>query len=387
MIDLYTYIDVGGIMEFQGKCHMEFDEKFFLPESRDSFRIMGLMKRAWASQMEVLWEIDRICKKYGLTWFADGGTLLGAVRHKGFIPWDDDIDITMKRPDYDILMSVLKKELPKSYNWFCPDRVDWDPIAFLRIINTSEVNFDKDFLERYHGCPYICGVDIFPLDGVPGDEEEWELLQSIAKLIIDAVDIIKKGEECNVESFLVEIETVCGVTINREGNVVKQLMKLVDGLAKSYTVNESEYLATLCMYCYGYQKSTRHKSWYFDTVMAEFENIEIPIPGGAHEILLALYGDNYMIPVYNTQNHDYPFFLKQKRGAQKLIKMHEGFENREKRVSDSLGLETVEVFEYSRIKQCNEYSIYLYFCQSEMLYIKIPHNEKEMINVIKEEDC
>lgn len=375
------------VMEFQEKCHIKFDEKFFLPECREGFRVMGLMKRAWASQLEVLWEIDRICKKYGLTWFADGGTLLGAIRHEGFIPWDDDIDITMKRPDYDILMNVLEKELPEGYNWFCPDKVDWDPIAFLRIINTSEVNFDKDFLEKYHGCPYLCGIDIFPLDGVPEDKEEWDILQSIAKLIIDAVDVIKKGEECNVESFLVEIEDICGVSINRNGNVVKQLMKLVDGLARSYTVDESEYLATLCMYCYGYQKSTRHRSWYADIVMSRFENIEIPIPVGSREILDALYGHDYMTPIHNTQNHDYPFFLKQKKGAQRLLDMNEGFEEREEKVAASFGVEKAEVFEYSLIRQCDEYKLYLYFCQSKMMYIKIPNNENDEIRMIKEEEC
>ena len=107
-------------MENHNKSHIKFDNSFFLAEKRDGFEIMGLMKRAWAAQLEVLWEIDRICKKYGLTWFADGGTLLGAIRHKGFIPWDDDIDITMKRHDYNILLSVLERELPDGFYWFSP---------------------------------------------------------------------------------------------------------------------------------------------------------------------------------------------------------------------------------------------------------------------------
>lgn len=371
-------------MGYQDNCHITFDEQFFLPENREGFQVMGLMKRAWAAQLEVLWEIDRICKKYGLTWFADGGTLLGAIRHKGFIPWDDDIDITMKRPDYDILMRVLERELPEGYNWFCPDRVDWDPIAFLRIINSSEVNFDKEFLERYHGCPYLCGVDIFPLDGVSEDEEEWEVLQSIAKLIIDAVDVIKKGDQCDIETFLKEIEKICRVNINRNGNIIGQLMKLVDVLAKSYTVEESEYLATLCMYCYGYQKSTRHKGWYSDVKFAKFENIEIPIPIGSEEILGALYGKDYMTPVYNTQNHDYPFFHKQKVGAQKLIKLNSGYKEREQRVANDLSMELDEVFEYSIEKRCADYCVYKYFCQSKMMDVIIPFDIEKKISIVEE---
>ena len=75
-------------------------DNFLEGEIRNSFYVESMMKKVWAAQLEVLHEIDRICKKHNITYFADWGTLLGAVRHKGFIPWDDDMDITMKRQDY-----------------------------------------------------------------------------------------------------------------------------------------------------------------------------------------------------------------------------------------------------------------------------------------------
>ncbi len=354
-------------MEYQKDCHIKFDERFYLPETRSGFEIMGLMKRAWAAQLEVLWEIDRICKKYGLTWFADGGTLLGAIRHKGFIPWDDDIDITMKRHDYNILMSVLQSELPDGFYWFCPTRVTWDPLAFLRVINTSQINFDRSFLDKYHGCPYLCGVDIFPLDGVPKDEEEWEILQTIAKSILDAVDIIKKEEVTNVNAFLMGIENSCGVRIDKSGNVVEQLMVIVDRLASSYREEESDYLATLCMYCNGTQKAPRHKDWYSETVIGEFEGLQIPIPIGSRQILEALYGSDYMTPIYGGQNHDYPFFAKQKNGAHSIIVSEQGYEEREHKVADYYNLNDLEVFEYQLLEKHEQENTYLYFCQSEMV--------------------
>ena len=73
------------------------------------------MKRAWAAQLEVLEEIDKVCKKHNIRWFADCGTLLGAVRHRGYIPWDDDMDICMLRPDYIKFNQVAEQELPKSF--------------------------------------------------------------------------------------------------------------------------------------------------------------------------------------------------------------------------------------------------------------------------------
>ena len=90
---------------------MKFDNSYFDGETREDFYIRPMIKRAWAAQMEILEEIDRICKKHGITYFAEWGTLLGTVRHKGFIPWDDDLDIGMKREDYDRFMHYAPKEL------------------------------------------------------------------------------------------------------------------------------------------------------------------------------------------------------------------------------------------------------------------------------------
>ena len=78
---------------------MNIPDNFLQGEVRDGFYVENMMKRAWAAQMEVLKDVDVFCKKHNITYYAEWGTLLGAIRHKGFIPWDDDIDIRMKRED------------------------------------------------------------------------------------------------------------------------------------------------------------------------------------------------------------------------------------------------------------------------------------------------
>ena len=88
---------------------MRFDNSYYNDEVRENFYIPGMIKRSWASQIEILEKVRDICEKHGIRWFADYGTLLGAVRHHGFIPWDDDIDLWMPRKDYEILLSKMSE--------------------------------------------------------------------------------------------------------------------------------------------------------------------------------------------------------------------------------------------------------------------------------------
>ena len=88
---------------------LQFPENYFQKEIRCGFTVSETMKRYWAAQMEVLQEVVGICGRHHLTYYAFWGTLIGMVRHKGFIPWDDDIDIAMKREDYQKFLQIAGK--------------------------------------------------------------------------------------------------------------------------------------------------------------------------------------------------------------------------------------------------------------------------------------
>lgn len=112
--------------------------------------------------LKILLAVDKVCKEHGLRYYIMAGTMLGAVRHKGFIPWDDDLDIGMPRADYDLLMSHSKEWLPKPYEAVCAEMI--------RIIHylcqDTRCGYDS---YRAYAFEILGGIylDVFPLDGVP----------------------------------------------------------------------------------------------------------------------------------------------------------------------------------------------------------------------------
>ena len=145
---------------------------FFSDEVRDGFYLSEMMKRFWGAQMVVLREIEKICERHSIKYFADMGTLLGAVRHKGFIPWDDDLDISMLRDDWESFFKYAKDELPEGYIVFSAESNQEYGLALGRIVNGGTINTEKSHLEKFCGCPYVAGVDVFPLDQLYNDEKK-----------------------------------------------------------------------------------------------------------------------------------------------------------------------------------------------------------------------
>ena len=99
------------------------NDDFLKEENRDGYIVSPLMKKVWSVELDLLSELDRVCKKYDIKYYAAFGTLLGAVRNKGFIPWDDDIDVCMLRDDYARLKEVAKDEFSGKYyyqDWYMP---------------------------------------------------------------------------------------------------------------------------------------------------------------------------------------------------------------------------------------------------------------------------
>lgn len=290
---------------------MQVTNSYYEDEVRDGFYIPGMMKRAWAASIEVLEVIIKICKKHNIQYFADAGTLLGAVRHKGFIPWDDDLDICMVREEYNRFLEIAPKELPEKFNLVALQTNEEYDQLFARVINRWTFNFEEEGLKKFHDFPFVVGVDIFPLDYIAPDEEEEECRCYLTRIVSDIEKTIDKElTEEEKEILLSRIEKECKVSIDRTKNVRRQLLFLEEQLFSMYREDEATELAFMPVWTMKEEGNRFKKEHYAQSIEMDFEYIKIAVPVMYDAILRQKYGD-YMKLVHNWEYHEYPFYKKQ----------------------------------------------------------------------------
>lgn len=158
--------------------NLKIEENFYHAEVRCGYEIPAEMKKIWAVELDLLAKFMDVCERHGLRYFADGGTLLGAVRHKGFIPWDDDVDVIMPREDYDKLFEIAAQEFQHPYFFqnTMTENGFFRTHAQLRNSTTTgfiEIDSKKDINRGIF-------LDIFPLDGIPNSRiKQWLLRKRI----------------------------------------------------------------------------------------------------------------------------------------------------------------------------------------------------------------
>lgn len=292
---------------------MVFQDSYFESEVREGFFVSSMMKRSWAAQLEVLEDVDKICRKYGIIYYADAGTLLGAVRHQGFIPWDDDLDICMMRKDYNHFIAVAEKELPEDY---CVRNIHTDDSyteMFTRVINSRQINFQTDFLSKFHGCPYGMGIDVFVMDYIPSETEEKDFLRLILKAVNEILEAALLGElggEALSQQIRL-IENMLHVKIDPERSWINQVLLLEENLFSMYSAEEAEEITMMPLWIKN-EEYKWPKLWY-DADKIEripFENAMVPVMAMYDTVLEKKFG-NYMQSVKDAGMHDYPLFRKQ----------------------------------------------------------------------------
>ncbi|MBD5540910.1 MAG: LicD family protein [Lachnospiraceae bacterium] len=328
---------------------MEFPKSFFEDEVRDGFYVPSMMKRAWAAQLEVLEDIEKVCRKHNIHYQADYGTLIGAIRHGGFIPWDDDMDISMLRKDYDIFNQVALDELPEGYGVLNFDNsLDGSHDDYLtRLYNTRRIRIDRTFLNKFHGFPFVAGMDIFPLDYIPPTEEEDEMLTKQVGALSKVADMFG-GEENQeeVEEYLKQIEDIYDIKLDKNQPIKRQLFQMVENLLREYTGEGSEYLTNAASRTkWDYKEPVKY---YEKTISLPFEvgHIDVPIAYDGATLHKAV---QYMQPIREQGGHGYPFYKKMEKELDSKLTLFKKYAFSEEDLNrGECGEESVGIKSYAR---------------------------------------
>jgi len=239
----------------------------------------------------------KICEEYDLQYFCHGGTAIGAVRHRGLIPWDDDIDVLMPRPDYERFISLFPQLDQNEYELIVPGRAPSYYLPFTKMCdkNTTLMEFE------HIPCVFGAFVDIFPLDSASNYSEQrakdWLLFRRIAnKLMIlpkpareNFAWLFKRLSKFQLRTAINEISCA----FNKKEKYRKTFEQL------HYIMTRHEYGQAEYVGSYGSQFGLQAfwpKAWFDNAIMMSFEGMEVRVPAGYDKLLTQVYGDYMQLP-------------------------------------------------------------------------------------------
>lgn len=242
-------------------------------------------------ELDILLDVAEFCEKHQLKYFLTYGTLIGAFRHKGFIPWDDDVDIQMPRSDYNKMIELFNAEKGEAHRYKLITPYDKNAKhAIVKVIDTKTVKLEEGF--TYKKGKYLgVDVDIFPIDGTPNCEEEYnKWYKKLQK--------IYRRHLYSKMAFNGSLIQRCKMLCHK----LPGLFSSSNGwLNKARKLHEKyPYEASACVgsiACLYNGKGNRvAKEHYEGFVEVEFEGYSFKAPKGYHEILTSLYGDYMKLP-------------------------------------------------------------------------------------------
>lgn len=254
-----------------------------------NYPISDKMKKIWKVELAMLDEVDRICKKHGLTFFLVHGSLLGAIRHKGFIPWDDDLDIAMPRADYDRFIRLAPAELKKGLSVHTPETEEdlfWGAFARIRDSRTTGI----EARDLGHKGDLGIWIDVLPLDVCTMDEERFahkqKKIRHCQRLLYAKIYGREFAQYGDMSPALWRAYILFAHFYSH-----RRLCQMLDEAVRLYTDGPSEDVAFFS----GYYKHRRLLAADFkETVPMEFEHRMLPVPAGYENYMFMSLGKDYL---------------------------------------------------------------------------------------------
>lgn len=257
-----------------------------------------LLRRVQLTQLEIAKEIKRVCEENGIRYFLDAGTFLGAVRHGGFIPWDDDMDIGMLRSDYEKFCRIAPEKLKKEYclqTWYTEPNYG---LPFGKVMKRGTVYLESKKTRRLQENGFY--VDIFPFDDVPTSEEA---RKDLARRLLQIYRV--RLMKCGYKPWMEENQILWKKRIGYVYYQIRALFAAKKELARAYDALAESVPETglVCEQSAMTAPMYFERSWCEELAAYSFEGVTFPGPKEYDKFLTAMYGDYMRLPPENEREN------------------------------------------------------------------------------------
>lgn len=271
------------------------------PEEVRSMQLKGL---------EMALFFDKFCEEHGLLYYMCGGCCIGSIRNKGFIPWDDDVDVFMPRDDYEKLKKLWVDTEEYSIQYPTRDLVTENQFVTINANNTTFIKTYQMNLDINHGLV----LDVLPIDGCPTGirrkiQKMWALLYSLFVV----------GKAPTNHGKLVTFGGKVLLAIFKSKGIRYKMWRLCERKMSKYPISECDYITELCSGPH-YMQNEYPKEYFESALRVDFEGYKMPIPVGYDGYLKMAFGDYMKLPPVEKQKCHHEFEVMDMENSYKIYR-------------------------------------------------------------------